>query len=355
MKARVWILLFWWNSGKAWRAEIFGATAGREREDHITPWHNITSQAKDIESIMSFVFPPVPFTGCPVNRSAFNEKSAAALRREQEAIQSFDDFRLEASGSSNAVICTTLLPPNQHLTAPCWKTFRDHVHSFPGWRAKRREATPQEKLASKEKRKGTVYWIDIMFVPEEARPTEQALTIQPIANKTAAVNGKSSTALSLERSAIQSFDKFRLEQGTSNAAIATTLLPPNHHLTGLCWKTFREHVRSFPGWRAKRREATAEERLASQAKRKGKVYWVNVTFDPITLSQDVADARQAAVAFSGLVQPTAVVGATPVVDTKRPASNDVALMEPSAKKVKVLQDFSMTADQDEGAAARITP
>jgi hypothetical protein len=167
-------------------------------------------------------------------------------------------------------------------------------------------------------------------------------------------NAKSKAAILREQEAIACFDEHRIDTASrleqqgfpTNAVIATTLLPPNHHLTAACWQTFRKHVDSFPGWKAKRREATPEEKLASKEKRKGKVYWIETTFDSTKMAHDIA-AQHAALAQ--------LTGTTAFVDvTKRPANEDAeAIEQPAAKKTKVLNDIS-NAEQDDGAT-RITP
>ena len=105
-----------------------------------------------------------------IDRSNFAAKSQAALRRERDALEIFDEYRIESSAHPNdAITDAILLPPWLHLTNPCWKTFRKYVSSFPGWTTKRRVATPEEKIAAKAKRKGQVYFVMVSFRPDKVQ------------------------------------------------------------------------------------------------------------------------------------------------------------------------------------------
>lgn len=70
----------------------------------------------------------------------------------QKRLKSLTD-ELCAQAAGSAAASAALLPPSLHLTGPCWKTFREHVHSFPGWRAKHHAATVEEKIASSKAQK----------------------------------------------------------------------------------------------------------------------------------------------------------------------------------------------------------
>ena len=61
------------------------------------------------------------------------------------------------------------------------------------------------------------------------------------------------------------------------------LLTPSCHLTSHTWSTFRDHVRTFPGWSAKRVAASDAEKAEHKETRKGKVYFVKVVFAPPSL------------------------------------------------------------------------
>ena len=58
------------------------------------------------------------------------------------------------------------------------------------------------------------------------------------------------------------------------------LLKPSCHLTTVCWSSFSKYVRTHPGWSVKRRVASEQEKLVHKETRKGKVYFVLVTFTP---------------------------------------------------------------------------
>lgn len=90
---------------------------------------------------------------------------------------------------------------------------------------------------------------------------------------------KSKAALRREGFAIAAFDALRLAEAPENMT-TWRLLTPNIHLTYACYATFRKHVCSFPGWSCDRIVATEQEKAAYKEKRKGKTYWVNVTFNP---------------------------------------------------------------------------
>lgn len=58
------------------------------------------------------------------------------------------------------------------------------------------------------------------------------------------------------------------------------LLPPSHHLTGACFKSFKAFVARHDGWTVRRRAASPEEKADLREKRKGAVYFVTATLDP---------------------------------------------------------------------------
>jgi len=109
------------------------------------------------------------------------EKSAAATRREEQAIVKFKQAREQMEkrndvqpGSKQTV---ELLKPSCHLVEACWQSFRKHVLSHNGWLAKRRVATEQEKKNHGEKRKGKVYFVDVIFsVPQLNVPKPKVKT-----------------------------------------------------------------------------------------------------------------------------------------------------------------------------------
>ncbi len=73
----------------------------------------------------------------------------------------------------------------------------------------------------------------------------------------------------------------------------TVLLQPSTHLTAPCWRDFRKWMKtSHPKWDAKKRQASDAEKLRSGETRKGKVYFVDVSYKG-TLAMLLADAPAA--------------------------------------------------------------
>lgn len=132
---------------------------------------------------------------------------------------------------------------------------------------------------------------------------------------------KSWNALRLEREAIEAFHKYLETHGTPTVERTIVLLQPSHHLTHACWKDFSHHVKSVPGWLAKRRLATPEEKLADEKTRNvyDKVYWTDIKYQPSRAKRMAADAAIA------------------LHSSKRPANNDDDMVEPTpSKKVKAI-------------------
>ena len=112
-----------------------------------------------------------------IDRRSWAAKSAAAIAREEMAKNLFETVRLtmEAREDLQPGFRETfeLLKPSCHLTKACWASFRKHVRSFNGWRAKRRIATPEEKKKHGETRKGNVYFTDVTYsVPRKSKGKE---------------------------------------------------------------------------------------------------------------------------------------------------------------------------------------
>ena len=169
----------------------------------------------------------------------------------------------------------------------------------------------------------------------------------------ASMSDKSAAALRRERQAIELFHALR-SQGTPTSKMRRLLLEPSCHLTGACWSTFSKHVRSFPGWMAKRRVATLEEKEASKEKRKGKVYFVDIVYDPAKAATHQAskEAYKRAVAIL-LTQSAQAVSEEASEENKR-AATDTTPMQPVAKRAKILQDSSNMQPQD-ATVSRVTP
>ena len=112
-----------------------------------------------------------------IDRSNFAEKSGAAELREAEAKAAFSTHKastdetlrkpgpraLEPRGASHrskqsfhAAAC---------VVAACFRDFSRFVKTHPGWSASRRTATAQEKSDAKQKRKGKVFFVDVVFKP----------------------------------------------------------------------------------------------------------------------------------------------------------------------------------------------
>lgn len=137
----------------------------------------------------------------PINRSSFAAKSQAAIRREKDAIAIFDEYRMDCSAHPNdAITDVVLLPPCLHLTVVCWKVFRKHVFSFPGWSTKRRAATPEEKKRSQSRSKFPVYFVMVSFNPDKAqefyvKQTAKKTTLLSFAKQVTPVSNENQVAL----------------------------------------------------------------------------------------------------------------------------------------------------------------
>lgn len=145
--------------------------------------------------------------------------------------------------------------------------------------------------------------------------------------------------------AIQAFENFRLTNATPTSTTTFSFLSPNHHLTGVCWREFSAHVRSIPGWLAKRREATAKEKAASsERKRRGKVFWISIKYDPARATKMIAEKAVSQIHLATLSDVASQA-------SKRPAETD-GTAQPEVKKLKVgINDIS---NEQEGNA-RVTP
>lgn len=95
---------------------------------------------------------------------------------------------------------------------------------------------------------------------------------------------KSNAAQRREDEAKRAFDGMRAatEEGAAKDkdSITVDLLEPSTHLTQPCWTAFNRYVKAHAGWSAKRRIATDEEKKKAKEKRKGKCYFISVTFNP---------------------------------------------------------------------------
>lgn len=119
------------------------------------------------------------YDGYGPDRSHWREKSDAASRREMEAKRLFVQFLEECKelDESSAFPTTKeVVPPQVHLTDACWKTFKQFCISK-GCTTKRRTATMQERIDSKEKRKSKLYVISVT-VPVHPTKVEEAKRVQ---------------------------------------------------------------------------------------------------------------------------------------------------------------------------------
>jgi hypothetical protein len=94
------------------------------------------------------------------NRSNWREKSDAAVRRATQAKRLFDEFLEKQGQETTFPVTQEVVPPAVHLTDACWKTFKKYVTSK-GCTTKRREATREERIASKDSRNGKMYVISV--------------------------------------------------------------------------------------------------------------------------------------------------------------------------------------------------
>jgi hypothetical protein len=60
-------------------------------------------------------------------------------------------------------IIIPLTVPNEHLTAPRYRDLRKHVKDHPNWDVKRVVATPAQKQEYRVTRKGSVYFISVVY------------------------------------------------------------------------------------------------------------------------------------------------------------------------------------------------
>ena len=140
--------------------------------------------------------------GWGVNRSGWADKSDAAIRRENEANDLFDAFlqkcsSYDANDKSIFPITEEVVKANIHLTDACYKTFRKRVLAK-NCKVKRREATPQERIDSGDKRKGKLWVISITCTvhPTKAADAKKKADL-------AALERKKKAAVAAERKAVK--------------------------------------------------------------------------------------------------------------------------------------------------------
>jgi len=104
------------------------------------------------------------------DRRNWRDKSDAAIRRENDAKSRFHAFLERSKKSTEFPVTEEVVPPAVHLTDACWKTFKQHVLAA-GCTTKRREATREERIASKQTRQGKLYVISVTVPvhPDQAK------------------------------------------------------------------------------------------------------------------------------------------------------------------------------------------
>jgi hypothetical protein len=121
-----------------------------------------------------------------VDRRNWNDKSSAAIRRENQAKGLFDKFLEDAKKQSVFPITQDVIPPNVHLTDACWKTFKKLVTDR-GCTVKRRVATNAEReaLLSKDRRNSKMYVISVTISVHPAQAAEARQAREAKAKETA--------------------------------------------------------------------------------------------------------------------------------------------------------------------------
>jgi len=149
---------------------------------------------------------------------------------------------------------------------------------------------------------------------------------------------KSQAAMRREQQAKDAFTAHRQQCTHFDLLTKTTtqLLAPSCHLTTACYPSFRQFVAESPGWRARRRVATAAEKAAHGETRKAKCYFIDVIFTPPKKPRRQQSAAAAASSLGAergeRVQGTAAAGAAGAAGMKRDA---VATTVQVSKKAKV--------------------
>ena len=88
----------------------------------------------------------------------YDHPTRVRARRWAWPLPTFDEKYLPSNPNLSAGVRETrnLLDPSCHLTSASWSDFSKWIRSHPGWMAKRRVASEEEKKASKETRQGKV-------------------------------------------------------------------------------------------------------------------------------------------------------------------------------------------------------
>ena len=87
---------------------------------------------------------------------------------EEKELRPIDEI-IDALHAPGTKLTFSFLAPDTHLTGPCYRDFNRHVKSFSGWTAKRIKASDEEKKKHKFKKKGSAYFLKLIFtIPGKA-------------------------------------------------------------------------------------------------------------------------------------------------------------------------------------------
>ena len=95
---------------------------------------------------------------------------------EEKELRPIDEI-IDALYEPGHKLTFSFLAPDTHLTGPCYRDFNRYVKTFPGWTAKRIKATDEEKNKYKFKKKGSAYFLKLVFtIPGKAVAKKKAAT-----------------------------------------------------------------------------------------------------------------------------------------------------------------------------------
>ena len=103
---------------------------------------------------------------------------------EEKELRPIDEI-IDALHAPGTKLTFSFLAPDTHLTGPCYRDFNRHVKSFSGWTAKRIKASDEEKKKHKFKKKGSAYFLKLIFtIPGKAVAKKKASTGTGTSKKT---------------------------------------------------------------------------------------------------------------------------------------------------------------------------
>ena len=95
---------------------------------------------------------------------------------EEKELRPIDEI-IDALHAPGTKLTFSFLAPDTHLTGPCYRDFNRHVKSFSGWTAKRIKASDEEKKKHKFKKKGSAYFLKLIFtIPGKAVAKKKSAT-----------------------------------------------------------------------------------------------------------------------------------------------------------------------------------